>query len=139
MAGKFPIRYAAREVRDNGKVVAYFISKAYLFEERKKYNSDGSVKELYDIDFVTAIRNERYEIENGNTYKSYYKDRVFTNFQNCMGYINGLNRKLWAEAIEGLDLDEVEKKRKQYKKYFEFANKIKNRYLAIELDVQNLK
>ena len=36
MAG-FPIRYVAREIRDNSKVVAYFVSKAHLFEEIKTY------------------------------------------------------------------------------------------------------
>ncbi|MFQ6723846.1 MAG: hypothetical protein ACLRFE_00745 [Clostridia bacterium] len=138
MAG-FPIRYVAREVRDNGKVVAYFLSKAHLFEERKIYSANGLTKELYEVDFVTRIHNEKYEIENGENYKRYYKDRVYTNFQNCLDYVNALNRKLWFEAIEGLMPDEVEKKRKEYKKYFEFADKMKCKYTIIELDKQNNK
>jgi len=138
MAG-FPIRYVAREVRDNGKVVAYFMSKAHLFEERKRYNADGSIKESYEIDFVTHIYNEKYEIENGEAYKRYYKDRVYINFQNCLDYVNSLNRELWFEAIEGLMPDEVEEKRKEYKKYFNFADKMKCKYTLIELDKQNSK
>ena len=138
MAG-FPIRYVAREVRNNGKVVAYFLSKAHLFEERKIYKADGSTKELYEIDFVTHIYGEKYIIENGEPYIKYYKDRAYTNFQNCLDYVNSLNRKLWFEAIEGLMPDEVEKKRKEYKKYFEFADKMKCKYTVVELDKQNNK
>ena len=138
MAG-YPIRYVAREVRDNGKVVAYFVSKAHLFEERKIYKADGSTKELYEIDFVTHIYGEKYVIENGDAYKKYYKDRVYTNFQNCLDYVNSLNRKLWFKEIEGLMPDEIDKKRKEYKKYFEFADKIKCKYIVIELDKQNNK
>lgn len=138
MAG-FPIRYVAREVRDNGKVVAYFVSKAHIFEERKKRNPDGKVQELYEIDFITRIYNEKYEIENGEAYKRYYKDRAYTNFQNCIDYVNALNRKLWFKVIEGLMPDEVDQKRKEYKKYFEFADKMKCKYTLIELDKQNNK
>lgn len=135
----YPIRYVVREVRNNGKVVAYFLSKAYLFEERKKYSADGATKELYEIDFLTRIYNEKYEIENGENYKHYYKDRVYTNFQSCLDDVNSLNRKLWFEAIEGLMPEDVSRKRKEYKKYFEFADKIRNKCLAAELDVQNQK
>lgn len=136
---RFPIRYVAREVRNNGKVVAYFLSKAYLFEERKRYNSDGTTQEFYEIDFVTKIYNEKYEIENGEAYKRYYKDRMYTNFQNCLDYVNSLNRKLWFAEIEGLCPEEIEQKRKEYKKYFEFADKMKCKYTLIELDKQNNK
>ena len=136
---RYPIRYLAREVRDNGKVVAYFVSKAHLFEERKIYKADGPTKVLYEIDFITIIYNEKYEIENGENYKRYYKDRVYTNFQNCLDYVNSLNRKLWFKEIEGLMPDEIDKKRKEYKKYFEFADKMKCKYTVIELDKQNSK
>ena len=136
---RYPIRYLAREVRDNDKVVAYFVSKAHLFEERKIYKADGPTKELYEIDFITRIYNEKYEIENGENYKRYYKDRVYTNFQNCLDYVNSLNRKLWFKEIEGLMPDEIDKKRKEYKKYFEFADKMKCKYTVIELDKQNSK
>lgn len=93
MAG-FPIRYVAREVRDNGKVVAYFASPAHLFEERKRYDLAGRIEERYEIDFVTHIYGEDYEIENGHAYTKYYKGRVDANFQNCIDYVNALNRKL---------------------------------------------
>ena len=136
MAG-FPIRYVAREVIDNGKVVAYFISKAHLFEEIKRYKSEGPTEERYEIDFVTHIYNEKYVIENGEAYKKYYKDRVYTNFQNCLDYVKSLNRKLWFKEIEGLMPGEVDKKRKEYKKYFDFADEMKCKYTLVELDKQN--
>lgn len=136
MAG-FPIRYVARAIKDNNRIVAYFLSKAYLFEEVKRYNGDGTSKELYEIDYITKIRNEKYEIDNGNVYKKYYTLGAFQNFQSCLDYVNSLNRKLWLEAIEGLSSEEVEERKKEYTKYFSFADKMKCKYTLIELDKQN--
>lgn len=136
MAG-FPIKYVARKIRDNGKTVAYFVSKAHLFEEGKKYNSDGSVNEWYEIDFVTQIYGEGYDIENSPAIKKYYHNKVFTSFQECADYVDALNRKLWKDEIQNLMPHEIDKKREEYKKYFSFASKMKCKYTLIELDKQN--
>lgn len=133
MAG-FPIRYVAREVRDNGKVVAYFVSKAHLFEERKIYKSDGDFEQKYEIDFVTQIYDEEYEVENSPAMKRYYKNTTFTTFGTCATHVNLLNYELWQKLIVGLGTEEVKQKKKEYKKYFEFANKMKCKCLTIELD-----
>ena len=134
MAG-FPIRYVARAVKDNGKVVAYFPSKVYVFEEIKKYKSDGSVEEKCEIDFVTQIYDEKFEVENSPALKRYYKDRVFINFVECSAYVNIQNYQLWQKLIKGLSDIEIKQKQKEHKKYFKFAIEMRDKYKAKDFNI----
>lgn len=126
MAG-FPIRYVAREVRDNGKVVAYFVSPAHLFEERKKYNSDGSVTYRYEIDFVTQVYNEKFEIENSPALKKYYKDKIFTDYPSCKGHVNLLNNKIVYDAMQSCTKDEFYILQDKHRKYCNYAEQLGNK------------
>ena len=123
MAG-FPIRYAARAVMVDGKPVAYFPSKVYVFEEIKKYKSDGSVEEKCEIDFISRIYNEKYEIENGLTYQRYYKRKVFSKLSDCENRIKFLHMYIIDEAIKDLSQEEIKEVKQKYKKYFKYAKEI---------------
>ena len=124
MEKKYPIRYVARAVMVDGKPVAYFPSKVYVFEERKKYNSDGSVEEKCKIDFISRIYNEKYEIENGLTYQPYYKRKVFSKLSDCEIRIKFLHMHIIDEAIKDLSQEEIKEVKRKYKKYFKYAKEI---------------
>lgn len=126
MAG-FPIRYVAREVRDNGKVVAYFVSPAYLFEEIKRYNSDGSVRHRYEIDFVTQIYNEELDIENSPAVKRYYKNKIFPNYSSCKSYVNLLNNKIVYTAMQNCTRSEIYVLQDRHRKYCNYAERLGNK------------
>ncbi|MBQ3502424.1 MAG: hypothetical protein IJA72_02055 [Clostridia bacterium] len=123
MAG-FPIRYVAREVRDSGKVVAYFASPVYLFEERKRYKSDGSVEEVYEVDFVTQVYNEKFDIENSPAMKRYYKNRIYLSYSGCKKYVNLLNNKIFYDAMQNCTKSEFYALQDKHRKYCNYAEQL---------------
>ena len=123
MAG-FPIRYVAREVRDKGKVVAYFVSPAYLFEERKTYSSDGSWKWRYEVDFVTQVYNEKFEIENSPALKRFYKDKICLSYEECKRDVNLHNNKILYDAMQNCTKSELVVLQDKHRKYCNYAEQL---------------
>ena len=136
MAG-FPIRYVAREIRNNGEVVAYFVSKAHLFQEIKEYHSNGTYTQKYEIDFVSHIYNEQFEVENSPAMKKYYKDKVFENADDCARFVNFQNYLLWQNLTNGLSFTEIKKKQRKLQQPFKFAIDMQDKYESQEAESSN--
>ena len=124
MEKKYPIRYVARAIIHDGKVVAYFVSLAHLFEERKKYKADGTCEQKCEIDFVTQIHDEEFEVENSPAMKRYYKEKVFTRFEECERYAEECMYNLRKNLYEELSNEERKEKVKEFRKYSKFLAKM---------------
>ncbi len=132
MAKKFPIRFVARAVIVDGKTVAYFVSKAYLFEEIKTYNSDGSMDERFEVDFVTPIYNEKCGVENSPAYNKYYKKKVFERYGQCKNYIDRLHNDILIKVVRTSKPANVQDDIRQCNKYFRYATKLSHKYCEKE-------
>lgn len=128
MAGKFPIKFVARAVIVNGKTVAYFPAKAYLFEEIKTYRSDGTSEQRFEVDYVTPIYDEKCGVENSPAYNKFYKKQIFDRYGECKLYIDKLHNDILREVVKNSSAMDVQDNIKRYNRYFRYATKLSHKY-----------